>query len=115
MSPTTNLSLAACSGSRFDGGEVGSVAGVGELVEDRDAGPVAASEYVADKARADEARPAGDQQPRETGLARFGHEVGLAGGAERRPARDSCSASSAARISDVTVPASVQCPSYSGA
>ncbi len=45
-----------------DRGEVRLVAGVRQLVEDRDLRPVAASEHVPDVARADEARPAGDQQ-----------------------------------------------------
>ena len=44
-------------------GEVGAVARVRELVEDRDARPVVPGQDVADEARADEAGSAGDQQP----------------------------------------------------
>ena len=45
----------------------------------------------------------------------IGRDVGLAGGLARRPSPDSCSASSAARSSEVTVPASVHWPSKRGA
>jgi hypothetical protein len=76
---------------RFDRREVGPVACVGQLVEDDDLGAVAAGEDVADEARADEARSAGDEQPPEAGLVRLGHEVGLGrgrrGGRSAIPAR----------------------------
>ncbi len=111
MSPWTNSKPGGLLRVGFDGGEVGAVAGVGQLVEDGDLRAVAAGEPVADEARADEAGPAGDQEPGEARRPGLGHDVGLAGGPGRRPARDSCSASSAARMSEVTVPASVQRPS----
>ena len=107
-------------GVRFDRGEVGAIAGVGQLVEDRDARAVVASEDPAHELAADEPRAAGDQ---EVGirpdailrgcraLAHFA-SFGCAGGAGRRPAWSSASAISAARSRLVTVPASAQWPSY---
>jgi hypothetical protein len=62
MSPWTNRSRAAASG-RLDRREVRPVAGVGQLVEDRDRGAVVAGQDVADVARADEAGPARDEEP----------------------------------------------------
>ena len=90
-------------------GEVRAVTGVGELVEDRDPHPVATGQDVADKAAADEAGAAGDQEPR--GRAGGAHATGRWGGAASSPASSAAAASSAARRSDVTVPASAQCPS----
>ena len=97
-----------------DGRQVRLVAGIGQLVEDRDLGPVAPREHVADVARADEPGAAGDQQslrvdrgPRATRPSPGGRSTGGA----RRPAASSSRASSAARSSDGTVPASVQWPS----
>ena len=48
MSPWTNRRRAACSGSARTRREVRLVAGVGQLVEDGDRGPVAAGQHVAD-------------------------------------------------------------------
>ena len=83
--------------------EVRLVAGVRELVEDRDPRPVAARQDVPDVRRADEARPAGDQQVR--------HTIGRSRGATSLPLAWSSAASSAARSRLATVPASVQWPS----
>ena len=83
--------------------EVRLVAGVGELVEDRDPRPVVARQDVSDVRRADEARPAGDQQVR--------HTIGRSRGATSLPWASSSAASSAARSRLATVPASVQWPS----
>ena len=114
-----------------DGRQVGLVAGVGELVEDRDPRPVAPGEHVADEAAADEPGAAGDEEVRaglRPGRARAsrgssrvarrrldGRVVlalsGRCGGRLRRPSAASASAIWAARRSDGTVPASVQCPS----
>ncbi len=95
-----------------DRGEVGLVAGVGQLVEDGDLGAVAAGQDVADVARADEPGTAGDEQPAEaSGSDRPCQPIGRLTGRASRPAASSAAAISAARRSDGTVPASVQWPS----
>ena len=99
---------------RPDRCEVGLVAGVRQLVEDGDLGAVAPIEDVADVARADEPGAAGHEQatvvaPRFGGGVR--HPIGRSDGGARRPISSSSRASSAARSSDGTVPASVQWPS----
>ena len=99
--------------------EVGLVAGVGQLVEDGDPGAVAPAEDVADVARADEPGAAGDEQAcavRRPGTSvatarAVGHATGRSIGGASRPPSSSSRASSAARSSDGTVPASVQWPS----
>ena len=103
--------------------QVGLVAGVGQLVEDGDLGAVAPAENVADVARPDEPGPAGHEEA--SVLARgsgagvrgwirgdLGHPIGRSDGGFRRPMASSSRASSDARSSDGTVPASVQWPSY---
>ena len=95
-----------------DGGEVRLVAGVGQLVEDRDPGPVPAGQHVADVARPDEPGAARDEQVVEPSFRRSRpHPTGRLTGGGRRPAASSSAASSAARSSEGTVPASVQWPS----
>ncbi len=89
--------------------EVRAVARVGELVEDRDPHAVAPGQDIANKAAADEAGAAGHEDPR--GRAGGAHATGRWGGAASSPASSAAAASSAARSSDVTVPASAQCPS----
>ena len=87
------------------------VAGVGQLVEDRDPRPVAAPQDVADEARADEPGSTGDQEVAEPSLAAHAQPRGRIAGGANRPAASSSAAMAAARSSDGTVPASVQCPS----
>ena len=99
-------------GVRLDGREVRPVARIGELVEDRDSGAVATGQDAPDELAADEPGAARDQQV--GARCDPGHHftsLGCADGAARRPARSSTSASSAARRSDGTVPASIQFPS----
>ena len=98
----------------LDWGEIGAVAGVGQLVDYGDVRPILAGKDVPNETRTDEARPPGDQQPAKT-RQRLGHALGLVGGGVIRPAFDSCSDSSAARMSELTVPASVHKPSNLGA
>ena len=86
--------------------EVRLVAGIGQRVEDRDARPIAPRQDVADVARADEPGPARDEEPPRR--SRLGHASGRSTGGARRPDSSSSLASSAARNSDGTVPASVQ-------
>ena len=106
-------------GVRLDRGEVGAIAGVGQLVEDGDARPVAPAEDPAHELAADEPGAAGDQ---EVGVGAdailgggraVGHfaSFGCAGGPGSRPAWSSASAISAARSRLATVPASAQWPS----
>ena len=121
------LEAASLLGVGLDGGEVGSVAGVGELVEDRDPGAVSPPEHVTDEGAPDETGTTGDKQasiggeaclspvgealvPR--GAIRHRQPTGRSTGRPSRPASSSSRASSAARISDGTVPASVHWPSY---
>ena len=98
-----------------DRGEVGLVAGIGQLVEDRDPGPVAAGQDIADVARPDEPGAAGHEEvaegPAVVGRVRHAQLATRLTGGESRPAASSAAASSAARSSDGTVPASVQWPS----
>ena len=76
-----------------DRSQVRLVAGVGQRVEHRDPRPVAASQDVADVARADEPGPAGDQEARAgagpgTRPAIVGHDPSTErwGGSGSRPA-----------------------------
>ena len=100
-------------GIGLHGREVGPVAGVGQLVEDRDPRAVAAGQDLPDKLRTDEPGTARDQETGAGGDAvRHAGSVGRGVGGASRPASWSTSAISAARSSDGTVPASVQWPSY---
>ena len=91
-----------------DGRQVGLVAGVGQLVEDRDPRPVAPAQDVADVGGADEPGPAGDEQTARRRGPRPPQPTARVTGGDSRPAASSAAASSAARRSDGTVPASVQ-------
>ena len=102
----------------LDRGEIGPVAGVRQLVEDGDARPVAPAEDVADESRSDEPGAAGDEEVRAGPDRRpvctvrgRAHPTGRSIGRASRPASSSSRASSDARSSDGTVPASVQWPS----
>ena len=61
-----------------DRGEIGLVAGVGQLVDDGDLGAVAARQDIADVARADEPGTTGDEQSAEPSR-RIGHVSRSAG------------------------------------
>ena len=69
--------------------EVRLVAGVGQLVEDRDPRPVAATQHVADVARADEPGATGDEQAAERRASRSRQPTGRLTGGESRPAASS--------------------------
>ena len=121
MSPWTNRNRAGHLRVVADGTEIRLVAGVGQLVEDRDLVPSRRREDVADKARADEAGAAGDEEPlrivasdevvASEGSAASVTPSGRSIGGARRPESWSSRASSAARSREGTVPASVQWPS----
>ena len=112
MSPRTKREPIGQRRVGADGVEVRFVARVGELVEDRDGRPVAPGQDVADVAGADEPGSARDQQPPEGAVRHaIGQPTGRVTGGARRPSASSADASSAARRSDGTVPASVQWPS----
>jgi len=85
-------------GSASAGSQIDPVAGVGQLVEDGDGSTVAAGEHVPYEAGPNETGSACHEQTAESRLYRVAHVPGLVGGAIRWPERDSCSASSAARI-----------------
>ena len=69
-----------------DRGEVRLVAGVGQLVEDRDPRPVATAEHVPHVARADEPGAAGDEQAAERpGVSGTAQPTGRLTGGVRRP------------------------------
>jgi len=103
--------------------EVRLVAGVGELVEDRDPHPVASGEDIADERAADEPgaarheevrarpEPLGRRHEPATSVAWGRPSSGRCGGGASVPSASSLAASSAARSSDGTVPASVHWPS----
>ncbi len=94
-----------------DGREVRFVAGIGQLVEDGDPRPVAPSQDVAHVARPDEPGTTGDEQVAEASVRVHAQPRGRVAGGASRPAASSSAAMAAARSSDGTVPASVQCPS----
>ena len=69
--------------------EIRLVPGVCQLVEDRDPGPIAPAEHVADVARPDEPGTAGDEEALRIGprrrIDRLGHASGRSTGGARRP------------------------------
>ncbi len=111
MSPVDEREAGRLLGVSLDRGEVRPVAGIGELVEHGHAGAVAAGEDLAHQLAADEPGATGDQEMR-VGCELARHRPsGWAGGGVSVPASASVSATTAARTSDATVPASAHWPS----